>query len=770
MRGRPGAPGCVAPWGFPVRTSGGVVGVLDFFAREVREPDDELIDLLAALGGQIGEFVEGLRAREALERSESRKTAVLESALDCVITIDHEGRVVEFNQAAERTFGRLERDIVGQELAELIVPPSLRERHRTALQRYLETEQATILGQRIELTGMRANGDEFPLEAAINRIQGQSPPMFTGYMRDISARKEADDQREELLRLEQLARVDATQARDQLAAILRGVADGVTAQAPDGTLLFANAAAVEVLGYASSEELLSAPLTQVMDRFEMFDAAGHPFPLERLPGRRALLGEEAEEVVRFRVRANGEERWSVVKATPIMDGDGRITMAINVFEDISEHKRAEQQQRFLSKSSGVLASSLDPDETLRQVASLAVPEIADWVAVDLASEDGSIERVALVHADPARLAKAKRLQERYPPDPSSPYGVPAVLRSGRSELHPDVSEELLAQGAVDEEHLELLREFGLRSALIVPMVVRDRVIGALSFVTGRSGRRFDAEDVVLAEELGRRCAIAIENSRLFGERAYIAKTLQESLLPAELPEIPGIQTAARFRAAGEGNDVGGDFYDIFETGGRGWTVLIGDVCGKGPDAAAVTALARYTLRAAAMRERLPSRSLELLNEALLRQRGDRRFCTVGYAYLESLEGGGARVGFASGGHPLPVLLRADGSVEWLGEHGTLLGVVPDPRLVDRAEVLAPGDALVFYTDGVIEAGGADLALGEAGLSEVVGACAGQDAEGIAACVEAAALEAQDGSPRDDIAVVVIRVDPASGANGAGAHG
>ena len=176
-------------------------------------------------------------------------------------------------------------------------------------------------------------------------------------------------------------------------------------------------------------------------------------------------------------------------------------------------------------------------------------------------------------------------------------------------------------------------------------------------MTGRSGRRFDEQDLELGEELARRCATAIDNARLYGERAYIARTLQESLLPAELPEIPGLETAARFRATGEGNEVGGDFYDLFESGGRGWTVVIGDVCGKGPDAAAVTALARYTLRAAAMRERLPSRSLALLNEALLRQRGDRRFCTVAYAYLETLDSG-ARVGFASGGHPLPLVLRA----------------------------------------------------------------------------------------------------------------
>jgi serine phosphatase RsbU (regulator of sigma subunit) len=263
--------------------------------------------------------------------------------------------------------------------------------------------------------------------------------------------------------------------------------------------------------------------------------------------------------------------------------------------------------------------------------------------------------------------------------------------------------------------------------------------------------------VELAQELARRCATAIDNARLYMDRSYIARTLQQSLLPVELPDIPGVETAARFRATGEGNEVGGDFYDLFETGNRGWTVVMGDVCGKGPDAAAVTALARYTLRAAAMRERLPSRSLAVLNEALLRQRDDRRFCTVAYAYIEKLDHG-ARAGISSGGHPLPLLLRVDGSVEPVGVPGTLLGVVPDPDLEDRAVTLEPGDALVFYTDGVIESRvSSNGVLDERRLMELVATCAGGSADAIAAKVEEAAVLSQNGRPKDDIAVLVLRV-------------
>jgi PAS domain S-box-containing protein len=751
--GRDGIGGGMA---FPVSIGAEHVAVIELFARRVRAPDSDLIALTDAVGTVIGEFFESLRIAEEVRLSEARKSALFASSLDGVITIDHEGRVVEFNPAAGQIFGRDAAAAVGEELAELVVPPSLRDRHRAALRRCVETGESTLLGQRVELTGMRADGSEFPVELAITRIAGADPPMFTGTVRDITARRSAEREREELLRLEQMARVDATQARDQLEAILRGVADAVTAQAPDGRLLFANEAAVELLGYESSAALLAAPLAEILDRFEILDEYGKPFPVEGLPGRRAIAeGEGGEVVVRFRVRATGEERWSAVKATPILDRAGGVAMAINVIEDITDHKRAELAQRFLSESSRVLGSSLDTAQVLRDVASLAVPEVADWCAVDMVA-GGAIERVALTHQDPAMVEMAEELQRRYPPDPRAQTGVPAVLRSGRSELYAEIPDELLRSAARDEEQYRLVKEVGMRSAMIVPMVARGRSVGALTFVSGLSGRRFDEQDLGLAEELARRCANAIDNARLFTERAYIARTLQQSLLPAELPDIPGIEAAARFRPTGEGNEVGGDFYDLFESGTRGWTVVMGDVCGKGPDAAAVTALARYTLRAAAMRERLPSRSLQLLNEALLRQRDDRRFCTVAYAYLEAHDGG-VRIGVASGGHPLPMLLRRDGTVELVGEPGTLLGVLPDPNLEDRSFALAPGDALVFYTDGVIEGRGVDVRLDEEGLRDLLAGCAGAGADAIAARVEDAALAAQDGSPRDDIAVLVLRV-------------
>lgn len=460
--------------------------------------------------------------------------------------------------------------------------------------------------------------------------------------------------------------------------------------------------------------------------------------------------------MRFRARETGDERWLVVKAAPIVDPDGAVLMVINIFEDITEHKRSEYAQRFLSEASELLSSSLDYDTTLERVARLAVPGIADWCAVDLLDDDDTIRHVALAHVDPAKVAFGERLRERFPDDPESPRGAARVIRTGEAQLYPDIPERLLEETARSPEHLELLRSLGLSSVMIVPMTSRGRTLGAITLVTGESGRSFGEEDLSLARELARRAATAVDNARVYRERSYIARTLQESLLPPQLPEIPGVDVAARFRAAGEGTEVGGDFYDLFDMGRAGWAIVIGDVCGKGADAAAITALARYTLRAAAMQEQQPSRILTLLNDALLTQRGDKQFCTVAYGRLKTNSKPGASVELACGGHPLPLLLHANGRVESAGEPGTLLGVVPDPDLEDRAVELGPGDSLVLYTDGVTEARTPAGMFGLGELTAVLQSSAGLDAAGIAERVELAVLKVEE-EPRDDIAILVVQM-------------
>jgi PAS domain S-box-containing protein len=552
-------------------------------------------------------------------------------------------------------------------------------------------------------------------------------------------------------------------SRDELEATLGNLADGVTVQDGSGRLVYANQAAADTIGFATPGELMAAPNEEVMSRFELSDEQGDPLPLERLPGRRALAGEDPEPlVVRFRVRATGAESWSIVKATAVRDAAGRVVRAVNIFEDITEQKRIEIGQRFLADAGRLLGASLDYATTLRSVAQVAVPSFADWCAVDVLGDDGSLQRVAVAHVDSDKLELARELTERYPPDPHATTGVPQVIRSGQAELYSHVSDEVLAQAARNQDHLELIRSVGLHSAMIVPLPAWRGALGAMTFVNSESQRAFDEHDLALAEEVGRRAATAMENARLYGERAYIARTLQHSLLPPHLPEIAGLEVAARYRAAGEGNEVGGDFYDLFDTGDARWAVLIGDVCGKGADAAATTALARYTLRAAAMRERRPSRVLEQLNEALLRQRDDRQFCTVAYATVD-VGAHGAELTVSCGGHPAPVVIRRGGGVEVTPCGGTLLGVVGDPELAEAAIGLSPGDALVLYTDGVTEARTADGLFGSDRLATVASGAAGHSATEIARRIEEAAAS---GELRDDLAIVVLRVPDSQNGRGA----
>jgi PAS domain S-box-containing protein len=186
------AAGLHAAFCFPIRSARGVLGVIEFFTGEPREPDPGLLATMAHLGDQIGQAVERRRDAEELRAQEARHRAMLDAALDCVVTMDHEGRVVDFNPAAERTFGYAAGEVVGRDMAELIIPPELRGRHRQGLQRYLSTSEGAVLDRRLEITGMRADGSTFPVELTITRIAVPGPPTFTGYLRDITDRKAAE--------------------------------------------------------------------------------------------------------------------------------------------------------------------------------------------------------------------------------------------------------------------------------------------------------------------------------------------------------------------------------------------------------------------------------------------------------------------------------------------------------------------------------------------------------------------------------------------------
>jgi serine phosphatase RsbU (regulator of sigma subunit)/PAS domain-containing protein len=461
--------------------------------------------------------------------------------------------------------------------------------------------------------------------------------------------------------------------------------------------------------------------------------------------------------------ASGEVRHWIASCTPVRGLDDHVIGIGVTVIDITERRALLEAERaarlradFLARAGAMLDSSLEFEETLVNVANIAIPEIADWCAVSILDESGNLREVAIAHADPDRRLLARELSERFPPDPDSPTGTLAVVRSGDTSYVREITDEMLVAGLTDPEHLALVRRLELRSIVIAPMTARGRTFGTLTLVNAESGRLFEAADVQLAEELARRAAAAIENSRLYTERTRIAHTLQVKLLPERLPEVPGVLLAARYRAAGELNEVGGDFYDVFPRSETDWALVVGDVSGKGAEAAAVTALARYTLRAAAMDERAPSDALRRLNDAMLTD-GSSQFATVVLAYISAAPGGGLRVRMALGGHPPPLVLRVDGSIEALGDFGALLGMLENPPVHDAEFALAPNDLMLLYTDGVTEAGPRETPFGQGGLSELIRGLAGRTPEQIVDAVEQAVVGAQAGGPRGDIALLALTV-------------
>ena len=438
--------------GVPVPGPSGLLGAMGFFAREVREPDPAQLEGLQAAARQIGAYLARIRAEERLRASEEISGSIFEAALDCIVTMDADGLVLDFNPAAETTFGYARDAVRGRRLADLIVPEELREAHTEAVRRYLATRRPAILNRRLELTGMRSDGSLLPVELTVTRLGTSEPPTFAGFVRDLTDRRRTEERIAQLLEREQAARAQA----------------------------------------------------------------------------------EAAE------------------------------------------------------------------------------------------------------------------------------------RSARG----------------------------------------------------------------------------------------VSEALQRSLLPPHLPDIPGLVERAQLEAASEDSMVGGDFYDVFPVAGDRWGIVIGDVSGKGAAAASLTALVRYTLRTAAIRERDPRAVLRVVNEALLREPRDNAYCTLAYAVLQVADA--VRLCVAVAGHPPPLVAGADGTTRTAGRPGTLLGAVAEPAFERDDVVLERGETLLLYTDGMTEAQTDGGLLGEAGLSRLVSRCAGRPPAALLACLAAAVHDRDGRGVTDDIAMLALR--------------
>ncbi|HWH92549.1 MAG TPA: SpoIIE family protein phosphatase [Baekduia sp.] len=546
-------------------------------------------------------------------------------------------------------------------------------------------------------------------------------------------------------------------AEGQLEAIVDNLGEAVAAIAPDGTVRFANAAAVEFAGAASADELVGAGGTALLARWNVTDERGSPIPLQDLLVVRALRGEQPEPRLQHVVdRASGRDRWLLTRAVPVRDAAGALDFVVWVGEDLSVVKRQEMSERLLSNASKLLGSSLDVDATLDKAAWAVVPELADWARVDLPDERGALVQMAVAHRDIEKVELLREWRRDFPPSAEDDRGSAEVMRTGRSLVWQGVDSDEVERYAQAPRHAELMRSIDTRSMLIVPMVVGDQVIGTMQLATtSESGRLLGPADLDVAEELARRAAIAVEHARVHAARTHIATTLQRSLLPPRLPVIPGLSIAARFRAAGAAAEVGGDFYDLFEGRSR-WMVMMGDVTGKGPGAAAITSLARYTMRTVAQYEDDPRAMLRRLNATLGSDPERRQICTaVCVGVSESQPGTGRAVDLqiVCAGHPSPLLVSADGSVRAVGKPGTLLGAFPEGRWTVTDVGLGVGDSLVLYTDGVTDTRGPDGRYGIERLEALLRDIGPMEPDAIAGGIESA-LEAF-GEQRDDVAVLVL---------------
>jgi PAS domain S-box-containing protein len=527
-------------------------------------------------------------------------------------------------------------------------------------------------------------------------------------------------------------------AEGQLEAILKYLSEAVTVQDSSGELVYANQAAADIMGADSPEELLATPVAEIAARYWQFTEVGEPFPPAAYPGRRALAGERPDPVVLRQVdRVTHDERWVRLAATPIATEGSSERLAVTVTEDITDVVHITRRQRFLASATKLLASSLNVEATIEKVAWAVVPDLADWCAVHVPDEQGHLRQMAVADLDvpePERFeALASDLFARTPP--------------GESNL------DHVTLNAGSPDHVA--------SVAVVPLVFPgDEALGAITLVSAGRGRRLSLADLALMEEIGRLAGVAIANARVHAARSHIATTLQRSLLPPRLPDVPGLTIAARFRAAGVSAEVGGDFYDLFPAV-NGWMVAIGDVTGKGPVAAAITSLARYTLRTAALYERRPERTLERLNDVLLADPERRRLCTAVCAHLAP-GADGVRVRLACAGHPSPYVLRAGDGAEAAGTPGTLLGAFEEVAWEATELDLHPGDTLVLYTDGVTDTtrGGGER-FGQDRLAALLDTCAGLTPEDIARRIDAALLAFEEGPQRDDLAMLVLRADTVS---------
>lgn len=715
---------------------------------------------------------------------------------------DVDNMVLYINRAAETLLGWPSSDLIGQPLT-VIMPERFRARHRAGFDRFVRTRESSVLGQPLRLPAVRMDGTEIEVELVVSTAELPFGTILLGLLRDMSERVELEGSGE-LTDALAGALAESETLTEALARVLEGLGQSLDwdvvqlwlvdhddralrrragwSQGPQayatfmesGEDLFMRGVGLPGRVWASvapawiEDVTLDAEFARAAAAAVVGLHAAFAFPLlahGRVVGVVEMLSRQPHGVsvgLVQQMRALGSRLGGFIERR--VAEEDRLSLLESERAARSVAELARSRLIFLSEASIAFSESLDLHVTLDRVASLAVPALGDWCVIHLAAGD-RVAVAAVAHSDPDKVALLRTAHDRYPVDVAAAGGVGKSFATGDVVRHHDVSDEVLSAIARSDEHLSLLRQLGFGAVVTVPLRARQRQLGTITVATSR-GRVLDDETVDTVVEVARRAATAIDNAQLHTElqshaatSAALARTLQQSLLPPALPQIPGLDLAAQYVPATLGMDIGGDFYDVFRLGRATWGVVVGDVCGHGAEAAAVTAFARYTLRAAAGSTRSPARALRLLNDTMLRQRaeaGSHRFVTILNARA-TVRRGSVAITFSIGGHPLPVLRRHDGSTVAIGQPGTLLGALDDVALHDTEVVLESGDRLVIVTDGVLEARRGAEQFGEPRLLDLVCRSGNLTPGELAAAVADAATTYAGGTLTDDIAVLVLAV-------------
>ncbi len=687
---------------------------------------------------------------------------VLDALPRAVVVTNADGRVALWNRKAEVLFGWSESEVLGRSIIELLAPPDALDANESDLGR---VRQGSVMsGDRLVV---RRDGEIVRVHTHTQPISDASGTVvaIVGACEDVGVVRAA----------EQHARDVTEHFR---AALDAGGLGTWRWDATSGAIVWDERLA-ELFGFAPGG----------------FDATYDTYVSMLHPDDRAAVLATVDEAMRTKSRYRTDHRvvwpdgtihWISGVGGVTVDDRGNATGTVGCVLDVTEHiaeslererlsaevsaahdRERLQRERleFLSAINDALNSSTGRHEVMRNVTRTTVPRLGDWCSIHaLPSRTATVPDVEIAHADPDMITYAKQLQQRFPYDSAAENGVAHVIRTGKTVFYPDITDDLITSLDATDEERAIIEQLALRSSITVPLIKHDHILGAIQFVMTSSSRRYTPDDVALAHAVAGRVAASLENHRLHEEQRVIATTLQRSLLPTKLPHIPRLDIAVRYWAAGDANEVGGDFYDIFALDNeQEWAIVIGDVCGTGPAAAALTGLARHTIRASAWHGDTPTEILTTLNRAVQRSETN-SFLTATYAVITThsapdsdIDGATARITVANAGHPGPVLVTADAATT-VGNHGTLLGML-DTVHIDPATIsLADEDVVVFYTDGATDV--AKYSIDEAQWCQLVmtAARSASTANEIADNIRNALEHVLSFDQRnDDIALLIIKV-------------